>query len=92
MSIRKDIVGFRDGSPISQHPESVVHTCDTQHPDDPTACAACIEEDPPMLVCNDCGEAFDDLVAAVTHLTTDPDGLIEACGESYRIEPTSSAL
>ena len=68
------------------------HTCQNLHPDDPTPCAACVEEEDPMLVCDDCGEAFDNIVAAYTHVFTNEDGLPEACGREFRILPRDEAI
>ena len=68
------------------------HTCERQHPDDPTACMACVEEEAPMLVCDDCGEAFDEIVPAYVHTFTNEDGLPEACGREFRILPRDEAL
>lgn len=72
--------------------EETPHICDTQHPDDPTACPACLEEDPPMLVCDDCGESFDSIVAAYTHTTLNEDDMPEACGREFRIVAQSEAM
>ena len=68
------------------------HTCERQHPDDPTACMACVEEESPMLVCDDCGEAFDEIVPAYVHTFTNEDGLPEACGREFRILPRDEAI
>jgi hypothetical protein len=50
-----------------KHRADLPHTCDTQHPDDPTPCKACNADDPLMLVCRDCGEAFDGIDTAHEH-------------------------
>lgn len=83
---------YASESSAPRHRAEPAHTCDTQHPDDPTPCAACLSEDPPMIVCNDCGEAFDSIVAAFSHLDPMPNGPALPCGESYRIVPQSEAM
>jgi hypothetical protein len=75
--------------PNSPEPE---HTCNTQHPDDPTPCAVCMAEDPPMLVCRDCGEAFDSILVAYGHTFTNEDGLPESCGEEFYLLLQSEAM
>ena len=81
------------GAPRHRADVVLKHRCQTAHPDDPTPCEACAEEDPPMLVCRNCGEAFDTILAAHLHINLpDEEGFMERCEDDFGIMPQSEAM